>query len=361
MTIRTIYCDESGFTGYNLLDANQPIFVIASADINEQRAEDILRQSFPNYQGREVKFSKVWGTKNRLGLLKFADYLAEFRDHSFAYMINKRFAVLTKIVDFLIEPYMTDAGYDFYDDGFCWKYTNYIHFGLTQFAAPELLDALLRHYQAFSRDATHEGLSKLRVQLRIMASSSEEPVQIFLEQMEMGARLFHNYHDLQKFRGSDELQTTTMLAVVAYWRQKYPEDFAIVHDASSNFLRNKAIWDRITNNNVPRQVHRLGDGTFVEYPLRVVSTAPVDSQSSRSIQFCDIIAGLVSRSFDPRTEGDDRKFMDDVIDAGLKEITYNGIRPTHSFPDQIPPKRLRGPDVVEQMMGIIFGPHNQKR
>ena len=44
-------------------------------------------------------------------------------------MVNKRFAVLTKIVDYLIEPYITDAGYDFYDDGFCWKYFNYIYFG----------------------------------------------------------------------------------------------------------------------------------------------------------------------------------------------------------------------------------------
>ena len=94
-------------------------------------------------------------------------------------MAHKRYAVLTKIVDFLIEPYITDAGFDFYADGFCWKYANYIHFGLTQFAMPELLDALLRHYQTFSRKPTRENLEASQTRLRLMAASTEEPVQIF--------------------------------------------------------------------------------------------------------------------------------------------------------------------------------------
>lgn len=361
MPTRTLYCDESGFTGYNLLDPVQPVFAVASADIDEQRAKEILADSFPRYQGREFKFSNIWGSaKNRAGLLKFAGHLSAFADLSYIYMADKRFTVLTKIVDFLIEPFITDAGYDFYDDGFCWKYANYIHFGFTQFAPPELLDALLKNYQTFSRDPTPVGLATLRGQLKIMATSAPEEVRIFLEQMELGARLFYNYHDLREFAGSDEIQTTTMIAVVSYWRQKYPEDFAVVHDASSNFLRSREMWERITNNNVPKQMHRQGDGSFVEFPLRVVSTTAMNSQDSRSIQFCDVLAGLATRHFSPRTEGDDREFLDQVIDAGLKNITYNGIRPATVFPDQIPPKRLTGPDVVDQMASIIRGAHNDR-
>lgn len=359
MPTRTLHFDESGFTGYNLLDAAQPIFAIASADIEEQRALEILKDSFPKYQGNEYKFSNIWSSKNRAGLLKYAEHLRGFADLSFIYIAVKRFAVLTKIVDFLIEPYMTDAGFDFYGDGFCWKYTNYIHFGFTQFAPPELLDALLRNYQAFSRNPSLESLALLHSQLQIMAASSDEPVQIFLEQMELGARLFLEYNDIDSFGGSDELQTTTMFAIVSYWRKKYSEDFAVVHDASSNFLRSREMWERVTSVNVPQQLHRGGDGSFVEFPLRVVSTTPVDSKDSRCVQFCDILAGLATRLFSPLTEGEDRAFINEVIDAGLKEISYDGIRPGTTFPDQIPPKRLEGPDVIDQMMGIMYGPHNK--
>ena len=53
--------------------------------------------------------------------------------------------------------------------------------------------------------------------------------------------------------------------------------------------------------------------------------------------------------------------MDSLVEAGLKHISYNGIRPQPIFPDRIPPKRLSGPDVVDQMTRIIFGPHNAER
>lgn len=358
MPVKTLYFDESGFTGFNLLDSNQPIFAVASTDVVPTAAETILRESFPVYRGDEFKFTNIWRSNNRRGLVEFGRRLSALGTHAFSWAMDKKFVVLTKIVDFLIEPYITNAGYDFYSDGFCWKYTNYIHFGLTQFAPPELLDSLVRSYQEFSRDPSPEGLRNLRCHLDIMAASAEEPVRIFLEQMALGANLFTRYHNLETFQGSDELQVTSMLAVVAHWRQLYPEDFAAVHDASSNFFRRRDLWERMTNNNVPAQMHPLGDGTFVQFPLRVVSTTPVDSRNNYEIQFCDILAGITARQFDMRIAGADRALLDEVIEAGLNQISYNGIRPSHIFPDQIPPRQLSGPDAVDRMTRIIFGPHN---
>src|SRR5262245_49400044 len=202
MNRRTIYCDESGFTGRNLLDPAQPIFVVASAA--EVRAAEILAEALPGYQGPEFKFKNVGNGRHRTGLLRFVAHLAAFEDLAFIYVIDKRFAVLTKIVDLLIEPYITDAGYDFYDEGFCWKYTNFIHFGLTLLAPQELLGALLTNYQRFSRDPSEENLATLASQLKIMATSAEEHQRIFFEQMELGARLFMKYHDLATFKETNE-------------------------------------------------------------------------------------------------------------------------------------------------------------
>jgi len=60
--------------------------------------------------------------------------------------------MLTKINDFLIEPVVHESGHDFYAEGYCWKYANYIHFGFDQLAPPELYDSLVRNYQRFSRN-----------------------------------------------------------------------------------------------------------------------------------------------------------------------------------------------------------------
>jgi len=351
--VRTIYFDESGFTGYNLLDRSQPVFAVASADISEERAEEVLKASFPRYRGEEYHFTNIWRSRNRDGLRRFCNHLTEVADTAFCYAMNKRFAVLTKIMDYLVEPAITDAGFDFYDEGFCWRYSNYVYYGLTQFAPPELLDALLQHYQEFSRDPSQESLEQLQYRLRLMASSVEEPLQVFLDQMAMGAELFEEYNILATFKGTNNLQTGAMIAIIGHWRQNHQDDFAVVHDASSSFLRDRDMWEAVTGFDNPEVALRAGDGSFVEYPLRVVSTQAMDSRQSRSIQFCDILAGLAAKHFNPDLDEDDRAFMTELIDEGLDNISSNRIVPSTEFPIRIPPKRRQGPDVVDQMAEML--------
>ena len=178
MTARTLYFDESGFTGHNLLDPNQPIFVIASTDINPGTAEQILRRAFPRYRGAEFKFSNIWRSSHKRGLVEFARHLDSTDHRTFVWMVDKRFGVLTKAVDFLFEPYITDAGFDFYADGFCWKYTNYIQFGLTQFASPQLHEHLLNSYQSFSRRPSADTLRLLQIRLGELAETDDESVRV---------------------------------------------------------------------------------------------------------------------------------------------------------------------------------------
>jgi hypothetical protein len=57
VTTKTLHFQESGYTGYNLLDPEQPTFAIASTDFESDMAEKILRDSFPDYQGEEFTLS----------------------------------------------------------------------------------------------------------------------------------------------------------------------------------------------------------------------------------------------------------------------------------------------------------------
>lgn len=360
MDKKTLYFDESGFTGYNLLDPKQPVFVIASTDIEPSEAEDILKNCFPHYNGNEFKFSNIWKSKNKQGLIDFGRQIEGFGDRTFTWINDKKFTVLTKMVDHLIEPYVTNDGYDFYADGFCWKYTNYIHFGITQFAPPELLETLVKDYQEFSRCPSSESLQKLQHKLEVLANniSEEEPYKIFIEQMAIGAALFEKFHHIDVFKSTNEIHVSAMIATVCHWRKRHTENFKAVHDESANFFRHIDLWEKITNQNVPKQLHRGGDGNYVEFPLRVTSTTPLNSKDNYSIQFCDILAGLVAKHFNPNKTLEDRKFLDGVIEAGMGSIIFNGVRPSLIFPDHIPPKELEGLDVVSQMMEIIYGEHN---
>lgn len=250
---------------------------------------------------------------------------------------------------------MTDSGYDFYGEGFCWKYTSYIYYGLTKFDSPEVMSAILAFYMEFSREPSEASLSKLQFRLDTMANSLDSQGKIFVEQMALGARLFERFNNLETFKSSNNLYTSVMLTLVAHWRQKHPEDFAVVHDASSTFLRDREVWEAATKSDAPKTAIPMGDGSFAEYPMRVVSTTALDSRGNSSIQFCDILAGLTARHFDPGLTPDERNFLNAMIDEGLCHTSCNRIVPGTDFPVRIPPRKLTGPDAVDQFSALIRG------
>ena len=100
----TIYLDESGFTGEDLYNPDQRFFTIASTIVGEGEAREILARCFPRYQGDEYKFTNIWKReRSREGLRALAAEIPKFEDRAFVWIIDKRFCLLTKMVDYLVE------------------------------------------------------------------------------------------------------------------------------------------------------------------------------------------------------------------------------------------------------------------
>lgn len=145
-----------------------------------------------------------------------------------------------------------------------------------------------------------------------------------------------------------------MLAIISYLRQHHTEDFSILHDDISNFLRQRETYQAITNQKVPYQLHPLGDGSVVEFPLRVVETISVNSKDNYSVQLCDILAGFAT-GYKKLSSGiiDDHIFYE-AAKAGLGDIMFNSIQQKNVFPTGSPRTR-QGPDAVDLMTKIISG------
>jgi len=71
MTIPTIFFDESHNTGAYLLDANQPIFTLASVDYNPNECAKLLRL-VSSHQASEAK--SVISTKSQTGSRKNPEF-----------------------------------------------------------------------------------------------------------------------------------------------------------------------------------------------------------------------------------------------------------------------------------------------
>jgi hypothetical protein len=276
-------------------------------------------------------------------------------------MINKQFVTLVKAVDFLMEPAITRAGYDFYKNGFCWKYANYIYIGMTAISKANVYDEFVAAYQSFSRNPSPDALRELKQSLKLMEKKVDLEIKIFFGEFILGCEIHTDYFDLNKFKATNDLQLTTMLAIVSYWRQNHEDDFTIIHDDSSNFLRQKETWDALTSHDVPKYLHPLGDGSFVQYPLRVMQTLSIKSHENHSVQLCDILAGFATQNFKNDLKGlDARPIYKEAMEAGLGEILYNSIRPGTEFPD-FPPEKLTGLDAPALLAQLIKRAEDRKK
>lgn len=112
-----ISMDESGNTGLDLLNADQPLFALASTSVTDDRAWELLEPLLRQNQG-EVKYSRLKRTASgRKALLELFGS-SYFNDESFSVQLaEKKFVLSAQIVDKLVEPVFYEFGIDVYGRG----------------------------------------------------------------------------------------------------------------------------------------------------------------------------------------------------------------------------------------------------
>ncbi|MNU29775.1 hypothetical protein D3C71_182530 [compost metagenome] len=348
-----LYVDESGYTGRQLLDPLQRNFVLASSIIDDATAEAVMRAAFPNYQGSEFKFQTIWARPRSKGRLPFlAEALAPHIDGLYIWQIDKRFALLIKMMDHLMEPTVYDAGHDFYADGYAKKLANYIHFGLTKVARAGLYDEVLKAYYAFARRPSEASRAQLASDLVRLRRTAPQELDFFFNDCLKGLAEFHQHSEMESFHRTLEIYLTSMLNVVGHWTNAGLKDIALHHDESSAFFSQRDQWDALTSPDVPPQLHPVVNGPPISFPLPLASTHSRRSHESPGVQLCDLVAGLAAKVFGALQDGD-RSLLDELRNTPFANIDTNGVAPGEDFPDAGPQRRV-GKDPVDRMVDIIY-------
>lgn len=346
--------DESGFTGDDLYNPNQPHFVISSTLIGDEEASEILRRCFPRYQGPEFKFTTIWRREaHHDGLRAFAREIPALSDRIFLWVVDKRFSLLVKMFDYLVEPSLYAAGRDFYAGGYAMRYLNTVHRDILKFGTPAMYDDAVRLWDAFARNPSAATMAPLRTYLEDVAQTSRHPISTIFAMMHEGTKRFEASNErLEDFTDSSEIQVTSILSTMTYWRQHRAEDFDLVHDESASFLRQQDLWETLVCNDAKSLPFEQANGTIVELPLRVRSTTAAKSQDSPAIQLCDLLAGLGAKmavAFD-KTKQD--PFLLELAALGAGELISGGVRPHDDYANGPAPPR-DGPDMLDRMTEFL--------
>jgi len=350
-TMTTIYIDESGFTGDDLYNSEQRYFVIASTAIGDNEARAVLRRCFPQYQGAEFKFTNIWRRRtHRNGLRALAKEIPALADRMFVYLIDKRFSLLIKIFDYLVEPAAYHAGYDWYADGWGMRYMNQIHYDILRHGSEGLYDGTVRLWDNFARSPGPTTLDAFQDHLEQIVAASRPPLSSLFDLPRLGIKNFRSANPrLETFTDSNEIQVTSVFSTMAWWRQQRTEDFHLMHDESSAFLKRGSMWNAMLRDDIPPQRIPTSNGSDIELPIRIRSTMATSSKASPAIQLCDVLAGFAAKAAPGLYGQASDPFVRELIDLGAGELVHSGVMPHPLFPEGKPNRRT-GPDMVDRML-----------
>ncbi|QSB01366.1 DUF3800 domain-containing protein [Methylomonas sp. EFPC1] len=160
MTTPIIFFDESHNTGAHLLDANQPIFTLASVDCNQDECAELLRL-VSSHQASEAKFSSLQGSE--AGRNKIFDFISSpihSEKRVKTMIVHKRFNVITQLVDIIEETLMRWNGVDIYKNSGNIVLANLHWYSAPHFCVEQQFNDFLTNFVEMVRNQSSESKRK---------------------------------------------------------------------------------------------------------------------------------------------------------------------------------------------------------
>ena len=225
--IPTIYCDESGNTGSNLLDANQPVFTLASCRFSEDDSKKLialLESNSPN----EAHFKSLRRRKSgQDGIVRLMSSNLLNLETVKVNVFHKEFMVVTKIVDLLIEHMMHLSGEDLYLNGRNIALSNMLFYCLPTFCDEDLVKAMYKSFVVMIREQGQEHIDNFYSDVeRVKESSTDEEFKRDIDLI-LATKAFIDdaFDGIDKFALDPSIPA--LFSHCAQWGEAYPRGFHV--------------------------------------------------------------------------------------------------------------------------------------
>ena len=301
----TLYIDECGFTGSDLLSDDQPFFVVGSLLLSDEETTEWAGILKPATQAPELKFSTlVRRARGRAAMVEFVQRLDANQGRLRCHFIHKRYALLGKVLDLLVEPMYDASGQDFYRDGYNLAYLNAL-FAVAVSTAPQETVDLLRAFLQLCRQPAHVNIARFWLSVRRLSNISE-PLRELCEEILQAVEAFGFLRQILD-RSGLALMTPSVIRLARQWNEEVDGQLSIVADSSNELFRSRDMLEAFSDQSMP-EVMQSASNQVVGLPLRIADLQLVDSESSSGVQLADITAGLVNHvqnTLDDRTRSID--------------------------------------------------------
>jgi hypothetical protein len=350
-----LFLDEAGYTGPDLINVDQPMFVLASTAIGHSEARTLLDTHFEN-PGTEVKYSKrARSVRGREQILQFFRALDINPRNAAFFSFHKEYLLVTHLIDYWMEPVMREDGYNLCERGGNIAYANVCYLTLGTCLGGDGRREFLRRFQVMTRDRTPFAYRNFWDSVR-QVKSQHKLVADALGPMEIvGARLGYR-HLLNLPDDVLDVGDLGLLQTVQHWRLEFPDSrFTVIHDQSKLLERRRKFWEAILDPSNPAAT--VGqDRRVISFPLPVEGLRLEQSHQFPQLQVADLVAGAARSLWHARITGVRDPYYESLVDAGILKGLVGGVGPT----DSVTPADLEtdGP-VLSDMAEFVAGLVNQ--
>lgn len=314
--------DESGYTGFDLLNTEQRFQGATAVAISDEDAAHLIREHFPKLQASELKYRSLArrpGNHPRLlGLQR--DILTHYK--CVTYVCDKRYLLLLMFLDYAVEPFYYEQGLNFYEDG-----QNYGMASLLYTVGPTLLgkvafDGLQAAFQRAVKEKTLEALGDLVTAARKTKWQALPEALGPLAQYAAPECL----NAIATPGVSTDAAFVVLQSLVSRMEEMAAGPYFVEHDQSKNLLTYHDLLQRYIDHDQTIEF-RQSEIARIKFPLKLTSVTQVDSKISPAVQLADVMIGAAIEAANTLTG---------QRAAGLDAEAVMGLYADHQFIHMVP-------------------------
>jgi len=323
--IQEIYCDESGFTGNNLLDKQTPFFAYSSVAVSNEEAKDYVQKIIKDYrvQADELKFQKL--IKYSKGRQAMANILSTFHDRAKVTVHHKKYNLACKFYEYIFEPTIASESSIFYNLGFhrFISHLLYIHFQ----SKSDYAEEIFKDFYDLMKAKDNAGLVYLFSSLSLPnISPALDTIREFCVHQQ---GIINEELDSLKGTGTGkwilDLTHTSLFSLLGEWGQEF-DQIEVFCDVSKPLQEQMEIFQVMVDKDEKLFMELAGQQHAISFNLAGLPQF-VDSQSHPGIQIADVLAGTFAFVFRENSKSNYNSYPKEWIPSLEKCVSPYSVIP----------------------------------
>ena len=291
-----VFIDESGFTGADYCNADQPLFVLACNWFEDEQATQIEQRIIERLKCGEIKFSKmVRKIKGQAELLHVIEVFncTESKSRYATYVVHKKSALVRKFVLDCIEPSVRQDGIDMLKDGRIITYANLISTVMPTFMGGPWYETFLALYNRLIRTkdlADNQALYRHCLETRSNRDASDI-LSPYLANPDLVMEEIG--HDLYR----SDIFEFVVLGLIVHIRNMFGvTDFEVVLDSTKATTRDQ-LAGILKHLESLTASHKMSEVCTIHPDIQINNVEMGNSRDVIGIRMSDLVAGLFSWTF----------------------------------------------------------------